>query len=176
MADKRKTMGLSACKRGLWSKETKENNAAMPHKPRLHALGPIVSLCVRHLWIWRILSHGCAYFLMIIFYIVTKNDNDCKRLQVDSWTLRAVLCVAVNLNHRLYIFANMWILCRCFVYKHTVLPVHRPVHHQKCQMMNCCFLFSCFNTFSICEGQDFIRSKNTWNSWSIVMFPKVINL
>ena len=49
MADKRKTMGLIACKRGLRGKKTKENNATIPHKPRLHALGPIVSLCVRHL-------------------------------------------------------------------------------------------------------------------------------
>ena len=54
MADKRKTMGLSACKRGLWGKKTKKNNATMPHEPRLHALGPIVSLRVRHSWIWRI--------------------------------------------------------------------------------------------------------------------------
>ena len=49
MADKRKTMGPSACERGLWGKKTKENNATMPHKPRFHALGPIVSLRVRYL-------------------------------------------------------------------------------------------------------------------------------
>ena len=55
MRDKRKTMGPSAYKRGLWGKKTKENNAIMLHKPRLHVLGPIVSLRVRHLWIWRIL-------------------------------------------------------------------------------------------------------------------------
>ena len=57
MADKRKTVGPSACKQGLWGKKTKENNATMPLKPRLHALGPIVSLHVRHLWIWRMVSN-----------------------------------------------------------------------------------------------------------------------
>ena len=33
----------------LMRQENKGNNATMPHKPRLHALGPIVSLRVRHL-------------------------------------------------------------------------------------------------------------------------------
>ena len=30
-------------------RQENKGNATMPHKPRLHALGPIVSLRVRHL-------------------------------------------------------------------------------------------------------------------------------
>ena len=70
MADTRKTKGPSACKRGLWGKKTKENNATMPHKPRLHALGPIVSLRVRHLWICLIVIFYLGILLLSFIHIL----------------------------------------------------------------------------------------------------------
>ena len=71
MADTCKTMRPSACKRGLWGKNTEENNVTMPHKPRLYALGPIV-FCVSAIYEYGVLL--VAKYFCKENNILTKHD------------------------------------------------------------------------------------------------------
>ena len=63
MADTQKTMGPSACKRGLWGIVTLFSSVFLPHKPRLQALGLIV------LHVSAIYEYDVLLFLVCIDFI-----------------------------------------------------------------------------------------------------------
>ena len=94
MADKRKTMGLSPCKWGLWGKKTKESNATMPHKPRLHALGPLF-LCVSAIYEYGVFIF--FYFNFLLYKTCVDSSFFFLKLMLQTYVQLLLLLLSLSL-------------------------------------------------------------------------------